>query len=59
MRSQYNPRRPNNNNVMENNKNSGMLWGTIITIWGLHGSNNNNKWATITTIRDYTNNIGT
>jgi len=23
-----------------NNNNSGLLWGTIITIWGLHGHNN-------------------
>ena len=23
------------------------LWGTIITIWGLHGHNNNNNGATL------------
>ena len=42
-----------------NNNNSGILWGTIITIWGLQGYKNSNKGATITTIRDYTSNIGT
>ena len=36
------------------------LWGTIITIWGLHGHNNNNKGATLKIkIRGYTSIIGT
>ena len=36
------------------------LWGTIITIWELHGHNNNNKGATLTiTISGYTIIIGT
>ena len=43
-----------------NNNNSGLLWGTIITIWGLHGHNNNNKVAILTIkIRGYTSIIGT
>ena len=33
--------------------------GTIITIWGLQGYNNNNKGDTLTKIRDYTSDIGT
>ena len=32
---------------------------TIITIWGLHGYNNNKKGATLIKIRDYTSNMGT
>ena len=58
MGSQYNHSRHNNNNIRANNSNSGILWGTIITIWGLQGYKNNNKGATLTTIRDYTSNIG-
>ena len=42
-----------------NNNNSWLLRGTIITIWGLQGYNNNNKGVTLTKIRDYTSNIGT
>ena len=30
------------------NNNSGLLWGIIITICGLHGHNNNNKGAILT-----------
>ena len=52
MGSQYNPRIPNNNNLRANNSNSGVLWGTIIKIWGLQGYNNNNKGDTLTTIRE-------
>ena len=59
MGSQYNPSQPKNNNLRANNNNSGVLWGTIRTIWGLQGYNNNNKGATLTPIRDYTINIGT
>jgi len=29
-----------------NNNNSGLLWGTTITIWELYGHKNNNKGAT-------------
>ena len=47
MGSQYNPSRPNNNNIRANNSNSGILWGTIITIWGLQGYKNNNKGAAL------------
>ena len=36
-----------------------IIKGTIITKWGLQGYNNNNKGVTLTTIRDYTSNIGT
>ena len=36
------------------------IWGTIITIWGLHGHINKNNWAIVTiTIRGYTSIIGT
>ena len=36
------------------------LWGKIITIWGLHGKNNNDNVATLTIIiRGYTSIIGT
>ena len=42
-----------------NNNNSGFLWGTIITIWGLKGYKNNNKGATLTMIRGYNIIIGT
>ena len=45
---------------MHNNNNSGLLWGTIITIWGLHGQKNNNKGAKLTiTKRGYASIIGT
>ena len=47
-------------NKGHNNKNSGLLWGAIITIWGLHWQNNNNKGAILTiTMRGYTSIIGT
>ena len=42
------------------NNNSGVLWGKIITVWGLHGHKNNNKGATLKiTKRGYTSIIGT
>ena len=47
MGSQYNPSRPKNNNIRAKNSNSGVLWGKIITIWGLQGYRNNNKGATL------------
>ena len=60
MGSQYNPSQPNNNNLKANNRNSGLLWGTIIKIWGLHGHNYNNKGAIlIIKIRGYTSIIVT
>ena len=59
MGTQYNPSRPDNNDVRAQNNNSGILWGTIITIWGLQGYNDKNKGVTLTIIRDYTSNIGT
>ena len=29
------------------NNNSGLLWGTTVTIWGIHGHKNNNNGATL------------
>ena len=41
--SQYNHSLHNNNIVGHNNNNSGLLCGTIVTIWALHGYININK----------------
>ena len=35
------------------------VWGTIITIWGLHGHKNNNNGTTLKIIRGYTSIMGT
>ena len=36
------------------------VWGTIMTIWGLHGNKNKNNGATLTIkIKGYTSIIGT
>jgi len=37
-----------NQSLHNNNNNSGILWETIIKIWGLHGHNNNSKGDTLT-----------
>jgi len=44
-----------------NNNNSGLLWGTIITIVGFYGETwvqKYNKGVVLITIRGYTSNVG-